>query len=162
MYGQFMPPEGEPLSEMEVAAIRDWIAGGALLERPLESGESTSAEEVTNQDIEPLMRLRCGTCHGLRVQEGGLDLRTKASMLRGGESGPALVSGSPEKSLLLKRVHAGEMPPPRSMTLVRTQRPPSQVSLESITVIAFSSPPWPLKRALRASCAFAIRLNRTC
>lgn len=114
VHEQFMPPEGEPLSETEVAAIRDWIAGGALLERPLEAG-GASEERVTNHDIEPLMLLRCGTCHGLRDQQGGLDLRTKASMLRGGQSGPALVPGSPEKSLLLKRIHAGEMPPPEKL-----------------------------------------------
>ena len=33
----------------------------------------------------------CAVCHGLRKQEAGLDLRTRASMLKGGESGPAIV-----------------------------------------------------------------------
>jgi hypothetical protein len=45
------------------------------------------------------------------VQEGGLDLRTKQSMLRSGKSGPAIVPGKPDESLLIKKVSAGEMPP---------------------------------------------------
>jgi mono/diheme cytochrome c family protein len=30
------------------------------------------------------MYLHCSVCHGARRQEGGLDLRTRASMLKGG------------------------------------------------------------------------------
>ena len=56
--------------------------------------------------------MRCQVCHGKRKQEGGLDLRTMASRLKGGNSGPALVPGKPDESLLLQRIAAGEMPPP--------------------------------------------------
>ena len=48
------------------------------------------------------MLLRCTACDGLRRQEGDLDLRTKASMLKGGKSGPAIVPGNPDESLILK------------------------------------------------------------
>ena len=70
---------------------------------------------VTQHHIEPLMLLRCTVCHGPRKQEGELDLRTRAGMLRGGKSGPAMVPGKPEKSLLLNKIHAGEMPPRRKV-----------------------------------------------
>ena len=59
---------------------------------------------VTQHDIAPLMMLRCTACHGPRKQEAKLDLRTRESMLRGGKSGPAIVPGKPEKSLLIKAV----------------------------------------------------------
>ena len=32
-------------------------------------------------------------------------------MLRGGKSGPAIVPGKPEESLLIKKIRAGQMPP---------------------------------------------------
>src|SRR5439155_15693853 len=57
------------------------------------------------------MLLNCTTCHGGRRREAGLDLRTRAAMLKGGKSGPALVPGHPEQSLVLKKVRAGKMPP---------------------------------------------------
>ena len=53
----------------------------------------------------------CIVCHGKLKREAGLDLRTRASMLEGGKSGPALVPGSPEKSLVYTRIAADEMPP---------------------------------------------------
>jgi len=75
------------------------------------SDNPDSRPEVTQHEIVPLMLLRCTACHGLRRQEGDLDLRTKASMLKGGKSGPAIVPGNPDESLILKMIHAGKMPP---------------------------------------------------
>ena len=66
---------------------------------------------VTLDDILPILRLRCTICHGARVQEAGLDLRTRSSMLKGGKSGPTLVPGKPEASLFFQRILAEEMPP---------------------------------------------------
>jgi len=68
--------------------------------------------EVTQHEIIPILLLRCTVCHGLRRQEAGLDLRTKASMLKGGNSGPALIQGNPEASLMHKRIASGQCPPP--------------------------------------------------
>ena len=59
--------------------------------------------------------LRCATCHGRQKQEGGLDVRSRASLLKGGKSGPALVLGQPDQSLVVKRIHAGEMPPKKQL-----------------------------------------------
>jgi hypothetical protein len=70
---------------------------------------------VTEADIVPVLLLRCTVCHGARKQEAGLDLRSRASMLKGGKSGPAIVAGSPAESLILKRIAAGEMPPRRRL-----------------------------------------------
>ena len=107
-----MPPEGEgELTKVEIETVRRWIQVGTPFVATVDLEELTAAAEVSNHDIEPLMRLRCTACHGLRQQEGGLDLRTKASMLKGGKSGPAIVLGKPADSLALKRIHAGEMPP---------------------------------------------------
>ncbi len=107
---ELMPPEDETaLTEDESATLERWVAGG--LKSASKDSHAALNEVVTNQDIEPIMMLRCSFCHGLRTQEGGLDLRTRASMLRGGKSGAAIVLGRPKESLVLKRIHAGDMPP---------------------------------------------------
>ncbi|WP_197442796.1 PSD1 and planctomycete cytochrome C domain-containing protein [Lignipirellula cremea] len=114
LHDDLMPPEDDrerPLARQEIETIRSWIAAGAPFSGKIDPRELMAASEVNNQDIEPLLLLRCATCHGLRQQEGGLDVRTKASLLQGGKSGPAIVLGKPQDSLLLKRIHAGEMPP---------------------------------------------------
>jgi mono/diheme cytochrome c family protein len=107
-----MPPGKVHLTEQQLAEIRTWIES-------MESGTGKVAaappEEVTEHDVMPIMYLRCTICHGLRRQEGGLDLRTRASMLKGGKSGPAIAPGHPEQSLLLKRIQSGEMPPKKEL-----------------------------------------------
>ena len=63
-------------------------------------------------DVRPILKAHCFQCHGESGEkEGGLDLRLKRFMETGGDSGPAIVPGDAGKSLLLKRIHAGEMPP---------------------------------------------------
>ena len=101
-----MPMGGEKLPESEIDTIRQWID---------EAGRSaavTAELRTTESHVLPIFQMRCQVCHGKRKQEGGLDLRTMASRLKGGESGPALVPGKPEESLLLQRIERGEMPPP--------------------------------------------------
>ncbi len=64
------------------------------------------------QDVLPVLKAHCLACHGEgKKPKTGLDLRSAAGLLKGGESGPALVPGSGEKSLLLQMIRKGEMPP---------------------------------------------------
>ncbi len=106
---EYMPPEDEkPLTASEIAAITSWIEAGAPL--PAESGEAAE-EPLTQHDVLPIVLLRCAICHGRQRQEAGLDLRSVASMLEGGESGPAVVPGHPQESLLIQKIRAAEMPP---------------------------------------------------
>lgn len=110
-----MPPDGEgTISPAELDVVRRWIDGGAILgpETP------SSSRAVTQHDVIPILLLRCTACHGRHKQEGGLDLRSRDAMLRGGKSGPALVPGKPDESLMLKRIHAEEMPPHSRLTEV--------------------------------------------
>src|SRR5262245_62663519 len=62
-------------------------------------------------DVLPIFRAKCLRCHGDRAHRADLDLTTAAGVLKGGETGPAVVPGSPEKSLLYEKVDAGDMPP---------------------------------------------------
>jgi len=62
------------------------------------------------KQVEPILVRRCLECHG-DDPKGGLDLRRKATLLKGGESGAAVVSGKPAASLLFEYVSTKEMPP---------------------------------------------------
>jgi len=74
--------------------------------------DSGSAPLTFEADIRPILKAYCLDCHGgSETPEGGLDLRQRRRIVRGGESGPALVPGLIEKSLLVERVVSGEMPP---------------------------------------------------
>jgi hypothetical protein len=64
--------------------------------------------------IRPVLVEHCYKCHGNGKAKGGLSLASRDALLKGGDSGPALVPGDAAKSLLLQAVrHEGEthMPP---------------------------------------------------
>jgi len=63
--------------------------------------------------IRPVFATTCIKCHGPDKQEGELRLDTKASLLKGGESGEVIVAGKPDESLLLSALKYDglEMPP---------------------------------------------------
>ncbi|MEP6539083.1 MAG: DUF1549 domain-containing protein, partial [Bryobacteraceae bacterium] len=104
-----MPLGGEKLSPSELETIRKWIEGGALRD----SEEKMMAKVVTEREVHAILSAKCWVCHGRTEQKAGLDLRTRAAILKGGKSGPAMVPGKPAESLLIKRVTAQEMPPPK-------------------------------------------------
>ena len=65
-------------------------------------------------DIRPLLIERCIKCHGPKKSESGLRLDTNATLLKGGDSGVAVVPGQPDDSLIVQAVrHDGDvkMPP---------------------------------------------------
>src|SRR5262245_40572159 len=57
-----------------------------------------------------LFETHCLQCHDGKKSRGGLDLSARAKLMRGGESGPAIVTGDSKKSLLLKLVRHEQEP----------------------------------------------------
>ncbi len=73
-----------------------------------------SAQELFLDTIQPTLKQECLGCHGEANVFAKLDLRSREAALKGGQRGPAIVSGDPDSSLLLTAIdHAGElqMPP---------------------------------------------------
>jgi len=78
--------------------------------------------EFFEKRVRPVLVSQCYACHSKesKKQKGGLWLDTREDLLKGGDSGPALVPGDPEKSLLIRAIrHAdGElrMPPKEKLS----------------------------------------------
>lgn len=74
-----------------------------------------SAEKFFENEVRPLLSKRCYDCHGEKKQKGALRVDHIAYLKKGGDGGPALVPGEPEKSLLIEAIHYAnedlEMPP---------------------------------------------------
>lgn len=69
--------------------------------------------------IRPILSSQCYSCHSSKNKDtkGGLALDTREGLLKGGDSGPSIIPGSPEKSLLIQAInHDGyEMPPSKKL-----------------------------------------------
>jgi hypothetical protein len=68
------------------------------------------------EQIRPLLAERCYQCHSLQARSprGGLLLDSREGWVKGGDNGPAIVPGDPEKSLLIRVIrYQGDikMPP---------------------------------------------------
>jgi mono/diheme cytochrome c family protein len=70
------------------------------------SGPEPAAIEFFEKKIRPVLAEHCYRCHSATAEKvkGGLMLDTKDGLLKGGETGPAITPGDPEKSLLIKAV----------------------------------------------------------
>ena len=108
------------------------------------------AAEVTSDDLQrsrlqffeneirPLLAAKCFECHGDKKQKAGLRLDGYADVMKGGESGAALVAGKPDESLLIQAVRYTDenlqMPPKERLTAGEVQRLEQWVAMGA---------PWP-------------------
>ncbi len=93
------------------------LSGLLLAGTGLRAGQAppAAARAATSQDavtffetrIRPLLAANCQACHGEKAM-AGLRVDSREGLLRGGETGPAIVPGDPEKSALLKAVQHTE------------------------------------------------------
>ena len=63
--------------------------------------KGSSGIEFFETQIRPVLAQHCYECHGPDKQKGNLRLDNLPSILQGGESGPAILLGDPENSLLV-------------------------------------------------------------
>lgn len=118
--------EALPVNSGHLASLPQlsWIPSDALkvAQTDMQSSEDSAklAEATPEQlefferDIRPLLVENCASCHNAEEQSGDLRVDSLAALIGGGESGPALVPYSPQRSLLMKAVRReGElkMPP---------------------------------------------------
>jgi hypothetical protein len=104
------------------------------------------ADEVRDsfvEQIQPLLESKCVACHGREKQEGGLRLDSLASARQGGETGPAVVPGDIDKSLLVKAISFRDpdlqMPPAKKL---------ADAEIEALTKWVKEGAHWPEPVAL--------------
>jgi mono/diheme cytochrome c family protein len=88
---------------------------------PLPPAKPLTQQELDffEKKIRPVLTEHCVGCHSADAQKnkklkGNLYLDSRAGVLKGGDTGPAIVPGKPAESLLLKTLHYNDdlqMPP---------------------------------------------------
>ncbi|MEX2140230.1 MAG: PSD1 and planctomycete cytochrome C domain-containing protein [Pirellulales bacterium] len=99
--------------------------------------------EFFEKEVRPLLDKRCYECHSARAKklQGGLRLDSRAAVLEGGDTGPAVVPGKPKRSLLVDAINYGElyqMPP-------RSKLPKKEIA--ALTKWIELGAPWPKENA---------------
>jgi len=78
----------------------------AAAESTSNKAESDRAKlEFFEKEVRPILATHCYECHGEEKQKAGLRLDNLADILLGGDTGPAIVRGKPQESLLIEAVH---------------------------------------------------------
>ncbi len=87
---------------------------------------TASQTEFFENKVRPVLVKHCYKCHSAEATKvkGGLYLDSRDGVLKGGDSGPAIVPGDPEKSLLVKSIRYTDpdlQMPPKGEKLSDTQ-----------------------------------------
>ena len=66
-----------------------------------ETDKQSPAERFFDTRVAPILHRRCVGCHNPQLNNGGLSILERESLLKGGTRGPAVLPGRPERSLLI-------------------------------------------------------------
>ena len=98
-----------------IAVFASVLSFGSIALGQSEQPLSTESMQFFETKIRPVLVAQCYRCHSADGQgiRGGLSLENKDAMLSGGESGPAIVPGNLEESLLWNAINYQDykMPP---------------------------------------------------
>jgi cytochrome c553 len=100
-----------PIPLVVLAGLGAW---GVSLARAAGEGPDRSQLDFFESRVRPILATNCQSCHGASKQKGGLRLDSREAVLKGGQSGPAVAPGEPDRSLLIEAIgYDGEtqMPP---------------------------------------------------
>ncbi|GAB4455513.1 MAG: PSD1 and planctomycete cytochrome C domain-containing protein [Armatimonadaceae bacterium] len=104
---------------------------------PAKNKVPAEAAEFFESKVRPVLLENCISCHGKDAQIAGLRLDSREALLKGGESGPALVPGNPDKSLLIEVIrHTGKIKMPQGGKLKDTE-------IANLTAWVQAGAPWP-------------------
>jgi hypothetical protein len=122
------------------------IVSMTLLGRAAASDFSPEQADFFESKIRPVLADHCFKCHSANVKKvkGGLHLDSREAMLKGGDSGPALVPERPEKSRLIEAVRYEnvdlQMPPKGKL--------PAAVIADLAAWVKMGAP-WPARAAAK-------------
>src|SRR5258706_12508326 len=80
-----------------------------------------------SKEIKPIFEASCIKCHGRGKDKGGLKLDNRETLLKGGDTGPAIISGKSAESLLIELVQG--LDPDNIMPKKGSRLTPAQIGL---------------------------------
>ena len=114
------------------------LVAGTALSASFAQESPPSAEQVRffESEVRPLLVEHCAKCHGPKKPKAGLRLDSRTAMLTGGDTGPAVVPGKPNESLLIEAIayKGPEMPPSGKLP---------KEKVETLTRWVQMGAPWP-------------------
>lgn len=93
-----------------------WTAGPGPVSA---AGSARDAAALWSGGVQPLLDVQCVKCHGPIEQKSGLELDTPEAVFKGGDEGPVVVPGQPEKSRLYRYLAPDSdphMPPKKQLS----------------------------------------------
>ncbi|MBI1321958.1 DUF1553 domain-containing protein [bacterium] len=66
--------------------------------------QDAASVKAFESDVRPILSRHCIRCHQEKTRKGGLDLTSAATMLKGGDTGPAIVPGNAAESLMVEAI----------------------------------------------------------
>jgi mono/diheme cytochrome c family protein len=118
---------------------------------PVQQANSTEPALPTEQAaffaqrIQPILANHCYECHSFDTRTAGqLSLDDRQSLLAGGKSGPAIVPGHPDESLLIHRVLD---PDPDNRMPKKAPEPLSEAEIADLKTWIAQGAPWPAAKA---------------
>ncbi len=98
----------KPIAALVLMTLVGWSLGVLAQDKPAD------ADKFFESRVRPLLVERCHKCHAGTMIKGKLRLDSREALLKGGETGPAIVAGKPDESRLMKAVRHQDglaMPP---------------------------------------------------
>ncbi len=76
----------------------------ALTAGPAFAADETASREFFESRVRPVFARNCSACHSAGNKMAGLDMSTRDGLLKGGQSGAAVIPGKPEDSLIVRLI----------------------------------------------------------
>jgi mono/diheme cytochrome c family protein len=148
-----MPPRGAKLSDPEIADIESWIKAGAVWSTDAAAPAAATAPAPTAatapaptaataptpppapHEVRPILANSCYSCH-TDGAAADLHVDSREALLKGGDTGPAIVPGDPANSLLIKAVQqTGHLKMPKGGKLTPAE-------IDTLTTWVKMGAPW--------------------
>ncbi|HEY2953292.1 MAG TPA: c-type cytochrome domain-containing protein, partial [Verrucomicrobiae bacterium] len=128
-----------------VVALGWGLSAGAAAEQKTDVGKTNaipiaklrrSSPVDFEKEILPILKNNCLACHNQTKAKADLVLETPQSILKGGESGPAVVARKSEQSLLLRAAAHWEKPfmPPKDNKAAASDLTPEELALVKLWI----------------------------
>ena len=112
---------------MRSTQTRSSLSFLTLLGISLNAGWCTHAADLDfYRDVYPFLKINCIACHNKTTTKGDLDMETPEALHKGGESGPAVIAGKGDESLIVQAARHTEdlvMPPKGNKSGARNLTP---------------------------------------